>query len=193
LTFKILSLILHYLFTLDGYAGFTSLIGLIIFPALYIKFVEHKPLAPFFNSEKDFLKLMVIIAGVGLCFLVAISPVVEWNMNFQFPEFLKEFGSWARTQEDKLIEMTKFLTTFNTPYEFLLGLFVIAILPGIGEELVFRGSFKTNFGEAVKTFMPRFGLPLFSLVLFTCSSLDLCRACYWVPCLDTSIIGLVIY
>jgi membrane protease YdiL (CAAX protease family) len=130
--------------------GFTSLIGLIIFPALYIKFVEHKPLVPFFNSEKDILKIVVIIAGVGLCFLVAISPVVEWNMNFQFPEFLKEFGSWARTQEDKLIEMTKFLTTFNTPAEFLLGLFVIAILPGIGEELVFRGLIQNELWRSSK-------------------------------------------
>jgi len=130
--------------------GFTSLIGLIIFPALYVKFIEHKKLAPFFNYEADLFKILLIIAGIGLCFLIAISPVVEWNMRFQFPEFLQEFGGWARAQEDKLIEMTKFLTNFNTTGEFLLGLFVIAILPGIGEELVFRGLIQNELWRSSK-------------------------------------------
>jgi membrane protease YdiL (CAAX protease family) len=71
-------------------------------------------------------------------------------MNVQFPEFLKEFSSWAREQEDKLIEMTKFLTTFNTTSDFLLGLFVIAILPGIGEELVFRGLIQNELWRSSK-------------------------------------------
>lgn len=119
--------------------GITSLLGLIIIPALYILFVEHKSIKPFFQPEKDLLKTIVLIIAIGLCFLVAMSPVVEWNMHFQFPEFLQGFGNWARAQEDKLAEMTKLLTGFNTPGEFILGLLVIALLPGIGEELVFRG------------------------------------------------------
>lgn len=130
--------------------GFTSLIGLIIFPVLYIRFVEHKPLAPFFSSEKDILKVIAIIVGVGLCFLVAISPLVEWNMKFQFPEALQEFGNWARAQEDKLMEMTKFLTSFTTTRDFLIGLVVIAILPGIGEELVFRGLIQNELWRSSK-------------------------------------------
>lgn len=91
-----------------------------------------------------------MIIAIGLCFLVAISPVVEWNMNFQFPEFLQEFGSWARAQEDKLAEMTKLLTSFNTPGAFILGLLVIALLPGIGEELVFRGLIQNEFFRGSK-------------------------------------------
>ena len=130
--------------------GFTSLIGLIIFPALYIRFVEHKPLTPFFNTEKDILKVIAIIVGVGLCFLVAISPLVEWNMKFQFPEPLQEFGSWARAQEDKLMELTKFLTSFTTTRDFFIGLVVIAILPGIGEEFVFRGLIQNELWRSSK-------------------------------------------
>lgn len=119
--------------------GITSLLGLIIIPAIYVSKIEHKSLKPFFKQESDLLKTCALIVAIGLCFLVAMSPVVEWNMHFQFPEFLQEFGTWARAQEDKLTEMTKLLTSFSTPGEFILGLLVIALLPGIGEELVFRG------------------------------------------------------
>jgi membrane protease YdiL (CAAX protease family) len=119
--------------------GFTSLIGLIIVPILYLWFSEHKPLSPFFRRENDIAKIFSIIPVLGVCFLIAISPITEWNMTFQFPDFLKDFGSWARVQEDKMMEMTKLLTNFDSTTEFILGLVVIAVLPGIGEELVFRG------------------------------------------------------
>src|SRR5688572_13134084 len=64
--------------------GFTSLLGLIIIPFLYVKFSERKPLAPFFPREKDITKVLAIIPLLGICFLIAISPITEWNMNFQF-------------------------------------------------------------------------------------------------------------
>jgi uncharacterized protein len=119
--------------------GITSLIGLIVLPIVYLKFIEHKPFAPFFKTEADLLKSVGLIVGIGLSFLIAISPIAEWNMKFVFPEFLQEFGNWARAQEDTLAEMTKLLTHFNSPADYAIGMLVIAILPGIGEELVFRG------------------------------------------------------
>lgn len=130
--------------------GITSLVGLIILPALYIRFGEQKSLMPFFQREKDISKVLIIIVVLGICFLIAISPITEWNMNFQFPEFMKEFGSWARTQEDKLMEMTKLLTNFSSTSSFVLGLVVIAVLPGIGEELVFRGLIQNELWRASK-------------------------------------------
>ncbi len=130
--------------------GFTSLVGLIIIPLLYLRFIEHKPLAPFFRKENDLLKIFAMVSVLGVCFFMAISPITEWNMNFQFPDFLKEFGSWARAQEDKLMEMTKLLTNFSSPYTFMLGFVVIAVLPGIGEELVFRGLIQNELWRSSK-------------------------------------------
>lgn len=130
--------------------GFTSLIGLIIIPILYLKFSEHKSIVPFFQRERDITKIFTIIPLLGISFLIAISPITEWNMTFQFPEVLKEFGSWARVQEDKMMEMTKLLTNFDSSAEFILGLVVIAVLPGIGEELVFRGLIQNELWRSSK-------------------------------------------
>ena len=130
--------------------GITSLMGLIIIPILYLKFSEHKSIVPFFQRESDITKIFTIIPLLGISFLIAISPITEWNMSFQFPDFLKEFGSWARAQEDKLTELTKLLTNFNSTPEFILGLIVIAVLPGIGEELVFRGLIQNELWRSSK-------------------------------------------
>ena len=119
--------------------GFASLIGLIIGPLMFLWFIEGKKLSPFFRRENDVTKIFAIIPVLGICFYIAISPITEWNMNFQFPELLNDFGDWARAQEDKMMEMTKMLTSFDSTTELIIGLIVIAVIPGIGEELVFRG------------------------------------------------------
>ena len=157
--------------------GIASLIGLIIIPLLHLRINERKSIIPFFKREKDLVKVLMILPILGTCFLIAISPITEWNMHFQFPEFLEGFGSWARGQEDQLMEMTKVLTSFGSTGEFILGLLVIAVLPGIGEELVFRGFIQNELTEAAKIFTSLSGHQLFYSAPYTCSSLVLCHAC----------------
>ena len=49
------------------------------------------------------------------------------------------FEKWAREIEDQLAEATERFTHFNNVGEFIFGLIAISILPGIGEEVMFRG------------------------------------------------------
>ena len=119
--------------------GFAGLLGLIVFPILYVTLVERKPWKPFVSIREDWIVIVPILIASGISFQVALSPLVEWNMNFQFPEFLKEFGDWAREREDALIQLTEILTRFESQRDLIIGLVVVAVLPGIGEELVFRG------------------------------------------------------
>jgi membrane protease YdiL (CAAX protease family) len=119
--------------------GIASFIGLVMLPALYIRYTEQKSLAPFFRKENNLPVVVAIICLLGVSFIVAISPIMEWNMTFEFPESMKAFGDWAREQEDKFAELTKFLTHFESFGGFLVGLLVIAVIPAIGEEFVFRG------------------------------------------------------
>jgi len=74
-----------------------------------------------------------------IVFMGANSLFIEWNQNLNLPESLGWFESWARDFEDRIQEITIFLTTFDSTSEFLIAFFVIALLPAIGEELVFRG------------------------------------------------------
>jgi uncharacterized protein len=122
-------------FILQGCATF---FGLIIAPALLLV-AKKKSFKNLFAipSSKPLLYLITVIVTITFMFLN--SPFIEWNASFQFPEFLKGFEEWARTREDFAADVTKFLTTFDGIGQLLIGLFVIAVLPSIGEELVFRG------------------------------------------------------
>ena len=71
--------------------------------------------------------------------MVPGSVVIDWNSKIQFPDFRCDFGDWARRLEDLAEQQTIFLTTFDSPGQFIFGFIVIALLAGFSEELVFRG------------------------------------------------------
>jgi hypothetical protein len=71
--------------------------------------------------------------------MVVNSVFVEWNANMKMPEFMNGFERWARGLEDNARILTEFLTDFNGMSQFLIAMVVIAIIPAVGEEFVFRG------------------------------------------------------
>ncbi|MBA4057451.1 MAG: hypothetical protein C0490_22240 [Marivirga sp.] len=61
------------------------------------------------------------------------------NMDVSFPEFMSGFEEWARNEEDRLSRRSLMRNLINSPAEFFATLVAMALLPAIGEELVFRG------------------------------------------------------
>ncbi|HEY0656172.1 MAG TPA: CPBP family intramembrane glutamic endopeptidase [Chryseosolibacter sp.] len=129
--------------------GFATLIGLIVGPALFLA-RDGKPISVFFTKNKLEILPMVITIIVVIVFMVVNSVFIEWNSTFDFPSFADDFERWARGLEDEAERTTEYLTTFASNWEVLIAIFVIAILPGIGEELVFRGLIQNELFKATK-------------------------------------------
>lgn len=111
----------------------------LITPLLYLKWIDRQPLSALNPHPR--LSLMPLLAVVVLvvCLVPFNDLMVQWNNSLSVPEPLKWLEFWMRRMEDQLREMTQVLTDFSSPARLLVGFLVIAILPGIGEELVFRG------------------------------------------------------
>ncbi|MEP7268667.1 MAG: type II CAAX endopeptidase family protein [Saprospiraceae bacterium] len=96
-------------------------------------------------SLKKIPKWLYLI--VGLVFLLAAYPIVsksyEINRLWDLPE-------WMSTAEDQTAELLKKLLTMDNPGSLILNLLVIAIIPGIGEELIFRGIIQKEFERHLK-------------------------------------------
>jgi len=119
--------------------GCATLIGLILIPALYVSAIEKGNPIAWITGKSTSVVIVIVTALIVISFMAPNSVLIEWNANFIFPDFLKEFGDWARARETQAEELTKFFTTFHSTGDFVFGVFVIALLPAIGEELVFRG------------------------------------------------------
>ena len=80
---------------------------------------------------------LVVVLTVGAMLFNAF--LVYFNNQLVMPAFLAETEAWMKKMELQMMELTKFLTDFQTIPELLMGILVIGILAGIGEEMFFRG------------------------------------------------------
>jgi len=121
--------------------GVTALGIFVITPLIYIYWIDKTlSVKGLFQKNGNYLiPLLLASVAIAIVEMPAITWIGKWNMEIDFPEFMDSFEQWAKLQEDKLKELTLFLTEFRSFEQFLLGFVVIGILPGIGEELLFRG------------------------------------------------------
>jgi len=128
-------------------AAFT---GFIFMPWYYLRVLERRSLLIFFGKELKWplLVAVIMISVIGLG--IALSPIVEWNAEMQFPEWMAGFGNWAKETEEMAAALIKTITSDLTPLTFIVTLFIVAILPAVGEEIVFRGLIQTEMVRALK-------------------------------------------
>jgi uncharacterized protein len=79
--------------------------------------------------------LYLLGALAWLAAMPQISFIAEWNQNIDFGPLDEQF----RQSEKAVEKLTEFMLDFSSTTNFLLGLVVIALLPAISEELLFRG------------------------------------------------------
>jgi uncharacterized protein len=128
--------------------GSATLIGLIVLPFLYLYSMEKVNPIDWIKSKSTPALMILVTTFIVLAFMATNSVFIEWNATVTFPDFLKDFGAWAREREDLAEKLTKFFIAFESNGDFLLGVFVIALLPAIGEELVFRGMLQPELFRA---------------------------------------------
>jgi membrane protease YdiL (CAAX protease family) len=118
--------------------GGATIGGLLIAPFIFFRLQRRSFTGVVNTGSVEFVPVLMVFFLL-LSFMALNSIFIKWNENVHFPEFLKGFENWAREREDAAAEQTEALTKMNSPIELIIALVVIAILPAIGEELVFRG------------------------------------------------------
>lgn len=115
-------------------------IGLFVLPPfLYLLYYKEKPL--------KYLNIKESINGRTVFFLLLIYfisiPGMEWliklNGQLSLPESLQGLETWMKDAEDRAKELTAVFLTMNGLPDLLINLLIIAVIPALGEELIFRG------------------------------------------------------
>lgn len=119
--------------------GFGSFFGFIGTAWLYWKIIEKKSWKDLNFEKIPTLAVFGMVVLIEIAFMGFNGWLQELNQAFSFPESLKGLEAVLKGMEDKLAETTKFFTNFTSFWQFLLAFLVIAVIAGIGEELIFRG------------------------------------------------------
>lgn len=100
--------------------------------------------------------------------ILSIQPLVEWlsviNNQMSLPASMAGIEAWMREAEIKAAEIMAEILKGNQPKNIIANIFIMAIIPAIGEELIFRGCFQKVIGQWWKN--PHLAI-LFTAILFS--------------------------
>ncbi|WP_240755303.1 CPBP family intramembrane glutamic endopeptidase [Pedobacter sp. SYP-B3415] len=127
-----------------------STIGVFVFPAMLLAKTERRKVSDFYHFQKLQPKILFLILLIMVAALPLMEYVTLWNQKMVLPDSLEWLESWMRRKEDEAMEVTLALISAKTIAGLLVNILVIAVLPGIGEELMFRGAVQRSFGRAFR-------------------------------------------
>jgi uncharacterized protein len=121
-------------------------IGLFIVPPFVLAWLFHGKIAEYLLLNKKSSSTSILLVAVLVVFtLPLINFIGEWNTRMEFPEYLEGLEHWMKNAEDNATEITEAFLNVETTGGLIFNLFMIALLPAIGEELLFRGVIQRIF------------------------------------------------
>ncbi|WP_426291839.1 CPBP family intramembrane glutamic endopeptidase [Dyadobacter endophyticus] len=111
---------------------------------IYWFYIERRTIGDLSTNRKPAWHKWVLAFVLVLAFIPANSKFIEWNAAMDLPDALSGLEKWMRDKEDQLSVMTEFLTSYNSFSQLLIALFVVTLLPALGEEMLFRGVIQTK-------------------------------------------------
>lgn len=120
--------------------------GTFIIPPLIAANLFSKEPAGFLGFRKPqnlipFLLLPIFMLGM----VPLINYMLAVNARLEMPEILKAVEEWMIRSEEQAAKITEMFLETTTIRGLLLNLFMVAILPAIGEEMLFRGTIQPLF------------------------------------------------
>ena len=115
-------------------------IGVFIVPPFILAWLYYGEIAAYLQLNKTVTAQSVLLVLIlGFSAIPVINLFGELNANMKLPEWLSGLENWIKTREDMAAELTEKFLKVDSFGGYLFNLFMIAFLPAIGEELLFRG------------------------------------------------------
>lgn len=179
------------------YLQIINQLGMFIIPPVLFAFLVNRNISDYLKLNRKPYFFTWLAGGVLILFAL---PLLHWigelNEMIKFPESLSSIEEWLIRSEEKAQELTEVFINVKTYPALMINVLMIAVLPAIGEELLFRGVLLRVFREWFKNtaiavvvsailfsalhfqfygFIPRFLLGVFLGYLFVWSG------SLWVP------------
>ncbi len=125
-----------------------SSVGMFFVPALLFAYGQDKKWLNFSSANR---KPHYLLVNVTLLLSIVLLPLIsllgEWNSAIRLPESMVGIQNWMQAMEDQAESMLTLLTVNHDVPTLLANLFVIALIPALGEEFLFRGTIQTAIAK----------------------------------------------
>lgn len=115
-------------------------IGLFVVPPLLFAWLDGGNIPTYLRLQKQ---PNLVIVSLSIVLVFAVLPLVHWSATINemlvLPDWLKNVELWMKQSEENATRITRAFLEVESVGGFILNLLMIAVLPALGEELLFRG------------------------------------------------------
>nr|WP_319271667.1 CPBP family intramembrane glutamic endopeptidase [uncultured Draconibacterium sp.] len=127
-------------------------IGFFIVPPFILGYLFHGKSNEYLFLDKSFNSQSVILVVVMMFFAAPfINLIGELNSNMSFPNWLSGMEEWMRNAEENAAVITDAFLNVKTIGGLAFNVFMVALLPAVGEELLFRGVIQKIFSKMTRS------------------------------------------
>jgi membrane protease YdiL (CAAX protease family) len=121
-------------------------IGLFVVPPFILASLYHGNIPEYLRINRSASGISYLLAAVSILFVVPfINYLGALNSQMSLPESLSGIENWMRTMEDTAEAMVDKFMKVERISGLMFNIFMIAVLPALGEELMFRGVIQRIF------------------------------------------------
>jgi len=123
-------------------------IGMFVIPPFMLAYLwSEKPVVYLHLDQKT----NWLNAGFVILFMIMAIPFInllgDLNQQLVLPKALAELETWMKTTETQTAQLTEKLLNVHDVKGLFFNIFLIAMIPAVGEELFFRGSIQSVLQE----------------------------------------------
>ena len=123
-------------------------IGMFLISSVVIAILfSHQPINYLGLQRAPIAEVFLHITIIMFAAVPLINLMVEWNQQMHLPSGLAGLEEWMKASEDNAMRITEALLNMHSISELSYNLLIIAVLPALGEELLFRGILQRLFKE----------------------------------------------
>lgn len=128
-------------------------IGLFVLPAFIAAYLYEGNAVKYLLLDKKISRQMIL---PGLLLVIVSQPLAgflgEINEQLHLPEFLSGLESRMKMMEENAADLIDRFMQVETIWGLLFNLFMIAVIPALGEELLFRGVIQKIFTNMTRNY-----------------------------------------
>ena len=140
-------------------------IGLFLIPAIVLGIFEGKKPQNFYGMKAPKLEMLGLVFLIMLVSTPFLGKLAEWNAGLHLPNALQWLESWMRKLEDQGAVTTKAILKGVTISALISNLLLVAVVPAICEELIFRGGLQRTLLRLIKN--PHIGIWTSAIIFST--------------------------
>lgn len=126
-----------------GFARYFQIIqslALFVLPPIFFALISQNEPFLWLRLKNPGYKYVVLAILIILIAQPFVSFLGYLNYHIPFPQYLQHIEKWLIMKEQQALELTKVFLDTSGWILMVLNIFIIAIIPAIGEELLFRGA-----------------------------------------------------